>query len=74
MDVQSTSVEELYSYQSVPIRLELHTACKAPDIYGNFYTVEPETKNIVIVQFKVENKCKNLKFFVWCLGWREWKG
>jgi hypothetical protein len=52
MDLKKLSNDDLYGYLGVPVKLELNVNDRP--ICGNVYTIDPETRSIVIMQFEEE--------------------
>ncbi|CAD5219849.1 unnamed protein product [Bursaphelenchus xylophilus] len=64
MEVSTVDIQQLYDLQGTPIKVELQSATRAKEIYGNLYTVDPDTRNLVIAQFNEEDKVSPSKLLL----------
>ncbi|CAD5213639.1 unnamed protein product [Bursaphelenchus okinawaensis] len=56
MDINTADIHDLYQLQDQPVRVEVHKATNGQDVYGNVYTVDPDTRNLVVAQFTEAEK------------------
>jgi hypothetical protein len=54
MDLRKMSHDDIYGYLGVPVRLELNV--NDQPICGNVYTIDPESRSVVIMQFEKDKK------------------
>ena len=65
MDLSKQSSEDLCGYLGVPVKLELNM--NGQPICGNVYTIDPETRSVVLMQFDGSNG-DALNKLVWIPG------
>lgn len=65
MDLHSLSVDDLYGYLGVPVRLKVQK--QETWIAGNVYTIDPVTRSVILAQYASDEKQRPQKI-VWLPG------
>ncbi len=62
MDISKLSPDELYGYLGVPVKVEFNT--NDDPVFGNVYTIDPETHSIVLGHFDNTKSTKPSKIML----------